>query len=98
MAGTRLSLSGEGTWVTAFASASDGVVRILLINFDAEGSHSENVPVAISGLDPGTYSVRQRFLLGRDATTSIELQDTTLTTQVFMSPETVAILEVSIAK
>lgn len=95
MAGTRLTLSGEGSWVSAFASVSNNIVRVLLVNFDPIGSHSENVPVSVSGLPDGTYSVRQRFLLGRDVTTSVDTQNTTLQTTVFMSAESVAIVEIS---
>lgn len=94
MAGTRLTVTGEGTWVTAMASVSNGVIRILMVNFDPTGSHSENVPVSIVGLQPGVYSVRQRFLLGRDVTNTVTVQKTTLSTQIFMSPESTAILEI----
>jgi len=95
MAGTRLTVTGEGSWVTALASVSGGVIRVLLINFDPNGNHSETVPIAIRGVTPGTYTVHQRFLLGRDATSTIEITDTTIKTDVFMSPESVAIIEIS---
>ena len=95
MAGTRLTLSGEGTWVTGFASASDNAVRVMLANFDAEGSHTESVPVTLNGLAPGTYTVIQKFLLGRTTSEDITINDQTLTLQVIMTPESVAIVEVS---
>lgn len=95
MAGTRLTIAGEGSWVTALASVSNGVVRVLLVNFDPTGSHSENVPVTISGLPDGTYNVRQRFLLGRDVTNPVTTQKSTLQATIFMSAESVAILEIS---
>ena len=52
MAGTRLQLSGEGSWVTGFASVRDDISRVLLVNFDANGSHSEQVPVKFTNLAP----------------------------------------------
>ncbi|KKU82298.1 MAG: hypothetical protein UY10_C0037G0005, partial [Microgenomates group bacterium GW2011_GWA2_47_8] len=48
MAGTRLSVTGEGTWVTSFATTKDNVIRVLLVNFDRGGSHTENVPVTFT--------------------------------------------------
>jgi hypothetical protein len=98
MAGTRLTLSGEGSWVTAFASKRDNVIRILLVNFDANGAHSENVPVAVKGLEPGSYTMRQRLLLGRDTTTKFDVTDTMLSTDVYMNPQSVALLEISKSK
>jgi len=41
MAGTRINLTGEGSWVTGFASTNSGTLRILLVNFDPNGTHNE---------------------------------------------------------
>src|SRR3989344_4438301 len=62
MAGTRINVTGEGTWVTGYASiGSDGTIKVLLVNFDPYGSHSETVPVTLTNLDPGAYTVRTRY-------------------------------------
>lgn len=96
MAGTRLLLTGEGSWVTGFASVRDDIMRLLLVNFDANGSHTEQVPVQFTNLDPGTYTLRQRFLFGRDTTTTHEVTaNEPLATDVFMSAQSIAILEVN---
>lgn len=95
MVGTRLLLSGEGSWVTGFSTVRDNVIRILLVNFDARGSHSEQVPVKITNLQPGSYNVRQRFLLGRDTATDYDSPDGILTADVFMPAQSVAIIEVT---
>lgn len=95
MAGTRLALTGEGSWVSAFASKKGGVIRLALINFDANGSHSEQVPVKWTGLTPGSYNLRQRFLLGRDATTTHAVDEDSLATDVFMPAQSIAILELT---
>lgn len=68
MAGTRVSLSGEGSWVTGFASTKDNITRVLLVNFDPNGTHTEAVPVTFGNMDPGTYKYRQHFFLGNDVT------------------------------
>ena len=56
MKGQRLQVTGEGSWVTSFATIRSGVIRIFLVNFDANGSHSENVPITITGLPNGPYA------------------------------------------
>lgn len=95
MVGTRLPVAGEGTWVTGFATTKENVIRLALINFDPAGSHSENVPVTFAGLLPGTYSIRERFLLGRDTRVAVTTNEGTLSRQVFMPSHSVAIIELA---
>lgn len=95
MAGTRLALTGEGSWVTGFASTKNGVIRLALVNFDANGNHSEQVPIKWSGLTPGSYTLRQRFLLGRESTSTHLIEENSLATDVFMPAQSVVILELS---
>jgi hypothetical protein len=95
MAGTRVQLSGEGSWVTGFATKRDNVIRLLLVNFDASGSHSEQVPIKFTNVTAGSYQLRQRFLLGRDTTTTHQVEGKELTTDVFMPTQSVAIVELT---
>lgn len=95
MAGTGLSLTGEGSWVTGFATVRDGVTRVLLVNFDQNGSHSEQVPVKFTHLPGGSYKLRQRFLLSRDTTTTHTVETNELAIDVFMPAQSVAILELT---
>lgn len=65
--GTRLPLQGEGSWVTALAYRENSMIRALFINVDSDtpgGTHSENVPVRIERLNPGTYQMRLRYFSG----------------------------------
>lgn len=93
MAGNRLEVSGEGSWVTSFATFRDGTIRVLLVNFDPRGSHVENVPVTFDELDPGTYIYREHFLFGRDVKLNETVTSNTLTKQVYMAAQSVGILE-----
>jgi len=96
MAGTRLQLKGEGTWVTGYASTNEKTTRILLVNFDKNGSHTETVPITITNLDPGTYTYRERLLLGRDTKGEkiIEVNGT-YTESLLLNPQTVALIELT---
>jgi hypothetical protein len=62
MKGNRLALTGEGTWVTALASKIGKTTRILIVNFDSSGYHSESVPLTIHNLLPGTYEWTVQYL------------------------------------
>jgi len=95
MRGNRLQLTGEGSWVTAFATKRDNVIRIFLVNFDAKGSHSETVPVTVSGLPNGSYVYKERFLFGRSIQSDETVTNGVLTKQVYMQVQSMAILEIS---
>lgn len=95
MAGTRISLSGEGTWVTGFASTRDGTIRVLLVNFDTKGTHTEKVPVTFGNLAPGTYTLRQRFFLGVDATTTETVTETALRKEILIPASGIVMLELT---
>lgn len=95
MAGTRLLLSGEGSWVTGFATIKDDVMRVMLVNFDQNGNHSEQVPVQFIKLAPGAYTLRQRFLLGTNTQRTYDVESDTLSTDIFMPSQSIAILELT---
>jgi hypothetical protein len=95
MKGNRLQLTGEGSWVTAFATKRDNVIRIFLVNFDSSGSHSETVPITITGLPNGTYTYKEQFLLGRSVQTDATVTNGTLIKEVFMTAQSMAILELT---
>ena len=94
MIGKRLQVTGEGTWVTGFATIDEGkTIRLMLINFDAKGSHTETVPIKFIHLEPGTYVFRERILFGRDVTVERSVEAGTFEHSFYMPAQTVAILE-----
>lgn len=95
MKGTRVQLTGEGTWVTGFASTKDTILKIFLVNFVASGSHSEQVPVTVKNLPNGTYNYKEQFLFGRSVQTDETVSNGTLTKEVFMQSQSMAILEIT---
>lgn len=64
--GQKLPEIGEGTYVTA-VSAKDGsgAVRVLAVNYDKAGKHSEVFPLTVIGLAEGNYTIREEYLTGR---------------------------------
>lgn len=95
MEGQRLLVQGEGSWVTGFASTRGGVIRIFLVNFDERASHTENVPVTFTNLDPGSYLWRERFLFGRDVKFTQTAIDGSIKRDVFMPTQSIAIIELA---
>ncbi len=95
MAGNRLLVTGEGSWVTSFATLRDGTIRVLLVNFDKTGNHVETVPVTLTNLEPGTYALRERFLFGKSLETKETITGQTLTKQVYMPAQSIALLELA---
>ena len=97
MAGTRLPLNGEGTWVTGLAIKQGSTIRVLLVNFDATGSHTEAVPIRIANLPNGTYVYNQQYLQGIKPTEAVSQQesvmDGTLTKHLFLPAQSVVLLE-----
>ena len=95
MAGTRLRVSGEGSWVTSFASTNNGIIRLMLINFDQNGNHAEDVPVTFANLDVGDYKLKTRFLVGKEVTTDVAVTESSFATTVSMPAQSIAILELT---
>ncbi|KKU81789.1 MAG: hypothetical protein UY10_C0047G0002 [Microgenomates group bacterium GW2011_GWA2_47_8] len=99
MAGNLVNLTGEGTWVTGFASKQGQTLRILLVNFDPDGNHTETVPVTVKDVENGSYGYRERFLQGRVSPPDSEpplkelVSNGSLTKQLFMPAQSIAILE-----
>jgi len=97
MKGTRLALSGEGTWVSGFATKNNDVIRILLVNFDVYGGKREEyVPVKIIGLNPGTYVYKiKRYNGPTEQTSMFTATNEPINKTVRMATNGVAIIEIS---
>lgn len=95
MAGNRLALSGEGTWVTGFASTKDDVIRVMLTNFRG---YTENVPVTFRDVNSGAYTLRLRYLFGSDTNIPVQVTGPTYQRKVPLTPNNVVILELSKTK
>lgn len=94
MRGQRLNLTGEGTWVTGFAAKDGQAIRLILVNYDKEGSHSETFPVTFTGLEPGEYQYSQTGLYAKTTTTELITQDPLIKT-IFLPVNSVVLLELS---
>jgi hypothetical protein len=93
--GKRLALSGEGSWVTAFATKNGNTYQLLLVNYDASGSHLESVPTSFTNLENGRYSVKETYLLGQTTNQNLEVVNSTLQKTITLNPNSVLLLEIT---
>lgn len=76
----RISVSGEGIFVTGIASRDNSGVTVVLSNYDQTGGNTETVPVRISGLSAGKYrltknTINSAYPLGRQETFEVTTSD-----------------------
>jgi hypothetical protein len=85
IADQRLQINGLGSWVKALAARNDnGETEVVIANFDANGSHSELVPITFLNVEPGSYTLNKEFLGGSKQSQQIATDAATLRAEVFM--------------
>lgn len=91
--GDRLKITGEGTRVTGFAAKNGETTSLILVNYDRQGVHTENVPVTFTAIKPGIYTFNQTFLGQQTLTTMEEVATFNLSKTFFMPANSVLLLE-----
>lgn len=66
--GQSLTVSGEGTFVTALAAKEGNVIRVILTNFDFQEKHQEAFPLTFTNLELPNYNLIQTRLNGETLT------------------------------
>lgn len=65
MRGSQLAKVGEGSYIYALAAKDQaGIVRVMSVNYDVNGSHAETFPLTMVGLTDGTYTIQEQYLSG----------------------------------
>lgn len=92
----RLQLLGKGSWVKAVATrADDGTtVQVVLANYDRYGRHTEVVPVTLTNIVPGNYTISKEFVGGRKQTENVATDAAALRFTVTMSANSVGYIEI----
>ncbi|MFH2019050.1 MAG: glycosyl hydrolase [bacterium] len=98
LSGVRLGLMGEGDYITAMAARDDqGVVRIMAVNYDEKGKHSEVFPLTITSLEGSSYSVTEEYLSGRRITNVLLTENGNIKREIVL-PASEAVLVTVTAK
>jgi hypothetical protein len=86
LSGNRLPTVGNGDYVTALAAQDpSGVIKVLVVNYDEAGSHSEVFPLTLVGLTDGVYNLQEKYLSGRSLNTDINLAGGSLRRDISLS-------------
>ena len=72
--GTNIDVTGQGSWVKAVAKRSDSKVQILIVNYDPNSTHSEDVPLKIINLPFNSFNLKRIDFNGQ--TSSIRVDTT----------------------
>jgi len=73
MTGDKVNLAGQGSWVKGLARAENGSIKLLLVNFDAEGKHFESVPVTFVNLPFGRFKYRREDFNGGTVEKTVDI-------------------------
>lgn len=100
MVGKRLQLTGEGTWVTGFASTNGQTIRVLLVSFDPNGNSTDKLPTPLTftKLDQASYKYSVRYFNNAfPATVPTDLipSDGIITQKVTMPAQSIALIELT---
>ncbi len=94
LAGQRLQLLGQGSWVKGVAvKTPDKKVQMVIANFDPKGRHAESVPITFTNIDPGKYLIKTQRLSGRNSRLYISTTSAELKVNIPMFANDVAFLE-----
>lgn len=91
--GEKLNVAGEGSWVKAMAKVEAGVIRVLVVNYDVYGTHSENVPIKFDELTGTKYLYKRTDYGGVQTQIEIIPEAGSFSTTEFMKPNSAMILE-----
>lgn len=92
--GKWLNVEGEGSLITALASTSSRKTTVVLVNYDSDNKNVELVPLTITGIDNGNYTMTLTYLQG--TTTNIKdlkVENNQLQRSILMPVNTVVAVE-----
>jgi len=97
LSGAELKVSGWGTYVQAMASREkDETINILLSNYDWRETNWENVPVTITGVQPGLYKIISRNITANSTSVGeISVINGQIKREVVMLPNTIHLLTIA---
>lgn len=95
MKGNRLTVQGEGSRVTGFATSEGDTTQVFLVNFDPDKASGETFPLTFEGLVEGVYRFRQQYFLGVDATVQETISSDSFKKLIFLSANGIVLLELT---
>lgn len=94
MKGQSVQLTGNGSWVKAFAKKDGNSYKILIVNFDPTGKHSEAVPITVNNLPFTSYNVKRTNFLGATTNTPVLEEANSWSAVYEFAPNSASIFEI----
>lgn len=89
----RVSVAGEGSWVKGIGSTDEaGDIKLLVVNYDANGKHSESVPITFENLPNGNFRFTRRDFLGGTRSVAVATTSATWRTVEYFVPNSAAMI------
>jgi len=87
----RVSLAGEGSWVKGIASTDEaGNMKVMVVNYDPKGQHSEAVPITFDNLPKTTFKFVRKDFSGSTTTINVATDSASWKTTEFMGANSAA--------
>lgn len=94
MKGNKVNLAGQGSWVKAFAKEEDRTIRLLVVNYDPAGRHSEVVPIKFINLSIRNFLFKRTDFLGGAKELPVTITTNVWETSQEFKPNSAAIFEI----
>lgn len=91
MLGARINVAGVGSWVKAFGKKSGDLIKLLVVNYDINGTHTEAVPMKFINLKSGNFTLKRSDYGGGETQTEVATASAEWSTVEFFKPNTAAI-------
>lgn len=93
LANTRLSLTGEGSWVRGVATMDDsGNIKLLVFNYDERSQRTESVPVLFENLPSGNFKYTRRDFMGGTKSQQVATSEASWRTTEMFGPNSAAMI------
>lgn len=94
MIGARINVSGQGSWVKAFGKKSADLIKLLVVNYDINGTHTEAVPIKFVNLKSGDFTFRRIDFSGEKTDVVVATSSSEWATTQFFKANSAAIFEI----
>lgn len=93
--GGNLQLDGQGSWVKAIAKRDNNKIKILIVNYDNYGKHTEAVPLKVTNLPSNNFTLKRIDFNGTTSSVPMIVENNTWETLLSFDPNTASIMELS---
>lgn len=88
-----IEVTGNGSWVKSFAKRDGNKIKILVVNYDQYGKHTEAVPLKVINLPSNSFNLKRIDFNGSVNNEKIDVGENVWETTLFFDPNTASILE-----